>query len=1048
MNRLWTTREVEPNGPTILFNTQSLLDLRLIICVLGILLVIPSLAQRSVSGLVTNPIGEPLIGATITLKDGETGTLTDENGYYQLAIGRADSVLVFSFMGFKTKEIYLSSASQYDVSLEETISTLSEVVVTGYGSQIRSTLTGNIARVTGAALKSKPVSTIEQALQGQSAGVLIQGLTGKPNGIMRILIRGSSSISAGNQPLFVIDGIPLDNARANLSGAQLSPLADLNFNDVASVEILKDASAAAIYGSRASNGVVLISTKSGLRKDTKVELDYQWGLSSPTNKREFLNAAEYQELFLESARNLDEVQGNSSSGFNWLSWMERRFDRHAGPSDWRTGEADTNWQDLAFSERSPMQQASLSIAGGSDKTRFYSSLGFTDHVGILISNRFQRKSGRLNIDHEASKNLSIGVKMSLAHTFTHQVSNDGQFENPMQLVAQMPITPDRNYSGVVFQSGPNTIQPGELIDTPTAAYYNNLIEGEDSRKAVSGFRSLASTQLTYRPLKGLSLHGELAVDLLHRREDGFYGSRTRNGQAINGLGFALTGQRLNYNTKLYGDYQTISTTGHRITLTAGLEFQASRDDRSEVIGQDFPLDALRTLASAADISFGSSSISESSFLSYFTRLNYNYQQRYLLTLSSRIDGSSKFGQAKRYGWFPAASLGWVVSRESFLSNSRILSFMKLRASYGLTGNAFITNFRSLGLYAAESYNNESGLQPTQLANPDLSWESTLQWNLGLHFGLFDDRLSGEIDVYNRDTRDLLLNVQLPYTSGFSSQLRNIGRMENKGIELVVYLQNLVGEFSWKTSLNMAWNRNEVKALANEGDIVDPNFLNAVKVGHPLGVFYGVEYAGVDPANGDALFYLNQEGQERATTNDFNQANFTVIGNPHPDWFGGITNTFQWKGLSLDLNLQVVFGHEIHNYAGQWMSCQACWLDNQTKDQLDRWQKPGDQTVVPKAILFGGNGDQWRSSRYLSDGSYLRLKTLSLAYDWPATLLRKIKIKSLRLYLSGQNLWTLTNYDGWDPEVSTDVWTNNVNVGSDFYSVPQAKTIVFGVKVGF
>jgi TonB-dependent starch-binding outer membrane protein SusC len=390
----------------------------------------------------------------------------------------------------------------------------------------------------------------------------------------------------------------------------------------------------------------------------------------------------------------------------------------------------------------------------------------------------------------------------------------------------------------------------------------------------------------------------------------------------------------------------------------------------------------------------------------------------------------------------------VLSEEGFLNNNRILSFLKVRGSYGFTGNAGIGNFQHLGLYGAQAYNGQSGLAPTQIPNPDLEWEKSAQTDIGIDFGLFNNRLNGEIDYYYKKTTDLLLDVPVPATSGFAVQTQNIGAVENKGLEFVLNSNNLVGAFKWNTSFNIAFNRNKVLKLAPGQDLIDNNILNVVKVGHPIGAFFGAEYAGVDPANGDALFYKNTPESGRETTNDFTKANFVVLGSPAPTVIGGITNSFSWKGLSLDVVLQGVGGNEIYNLAGRYMSCQGCEIDNQTRDQLKHWDKPGDITNVPEPRFRVPNGDQERNSRYLSDGAYLRMRTVNLGFDLPKSVIGKVKLARAKVYFVGQNLLTFTKYDGWDPEVTSDDYADNVVSGLDFYSAPQPKTYAFGINIGF
>lgn len=397
----------------------------------------------------------------------------------------------------------------------------------------------------------------------------------------------------------------------------------------------------------------------------------------------------------------------------------------------------------------------------------------------------------------------------------------------------------------------------------------------------------------------------------------------------------------------------------------------------------------------------------------------------------------------------------MLSEEDFLKENNLLSFLKLRASWGVSGNADIGNFQSLGLYGAGNYNGVSTLNPEQIANPGLTWERSTELDFGIDFGLFDNRLSGEVDYYIKNTTDLLLNVPVPATSGFSNQFQNVGELRNRGVELVLNSNNFTGKFSWTTSLNLAYNQNEVLSLAGGQTIIDDGSnMNVVKVGEPIGTFFGAEYAGVDPQNGDALWYINAMDDNgniidpTATTNDYSEANFVVLGSPLPNVIYGLDNTFSYGGLTLNVRFQGQTGNQIHNGGGLFMSCNACWFDNQTRDQLERWQQPGDVTDVPQARLGYSNGDQIRSSRYLSEGSYLRLKNVTLSYDLPARWFSKAGLRDVRVYATGTNLLTFTKYDGWDPEVTTDYLASNIIYGVDFYSAPQPKNIVFGLRLGF
>ncbi|MCC6463244.1 MAG: TonB-dependent receptor [Saprospiraceae bacterium] len=999
-------------------------------------------AQRAVTGRVTElSSGEPLIGATLTVKGTTTGTTTDADGRYSIRVGKDADVLVVKYTGYRGQEITVGTRSNVDVAMEQNAELIDEVVVIGYGKQIKSTLTGNIVKVSGDNVKAMPVVSVEQALQGQAAGVYIESTNGKVGGAMRMRVRGVGSINAGTEPLFVVDGIPLAKDARNTSGADMNPLADLNFNDIESIEVLKDASAKAIYGARGSNGVVIITTKSGKSGKSRIELDLQTGFTKATGRRDFLNSKEYIELFTEAANNADDLEGVPYDDPNsWTEFVFSRFRRYDGHTNWEDRIDQTDWQEEAF-RTGRVRNASLSFSGGNDKVRYFASGNLGLNEGVLLSNELSKNGGRLNLDFDATKRLKVGVGLSLARTSTRQVSNDNAFSTPLQLVALAPFTPKTDEDGILY-------------DRPVTTYYNGLIDIEDGSRKVNTFRTLANISGEYTITEHLGLHMEGAANLYNVRDDASFGERTENGSASKGYGYSAFAGATDYNANalLHWDQEFDA---HALGLDLGTEYFTSENTRTYVEGEQFPTDDFKTLASAASIKAGTSTITNYSFVSYFGRARYNFNRKYLLNLSARVDGSSRFGKDNRYAFFPAASAGWVLSEEGFLKENKALSFLKLRASWGVSGNADIENFLSQGLYNAGTYNGSSTLNPKQIANPGLTWEKSAELDFGVDFGLFDNRLSGEVDYYIKNTTDLLLNVPVPASSGFTNQFQNIGKLRNKGLELVLNSNNFSGAFSWTTSLNMAFNQNEVISLANGQTLIDDGSnMNVVKVGESIGTFYGAAYAGVDPQNGDALWFVNATDDNgnivdpTATTNDFSTANFVVLGSPMPDVIYGLDNTFSYGGLTLNIRLQGQQGNQIQNGGGQFMSCNACWFDNQTRDQLDRWQKPGDITNVPQARLGYTNGAETRSSRYLSEGSYLRLKNVTLAYDLPARWFGKNGFRDVRLYATATNLLTFTKYDGWDPEVTTDYLADNIIYGVDFYSAPQPKTIVFGLRAGF
>ena len=1009
--------------------------------------------QKTITGTVSGSEDKlPIIGATVLIKGTSTGVVTDINGKYQISASQG-ATIEFRYVGMKTKEVVVGASGVYDVALEFDLVGVNEVVVVGYGTQIKSKVTGSISKVDGGILKNIPVPTVEQALQGKTAGVFIESVNGKSTGTTNMRIRGSSSISATNQPLFVVDGIPLTTEPLNFSGAVINPLTSINFNDVESIDILKDAASSAIYGSRGANGVVIITTKKGISGATKLNFTIQSGFNEASHKRDFMNTDQYISYFRASAVNGD-VQEDIANGdplgtsTYWQNHVETRLKRYSGwaanldaSGNYLGSKVNTNWQDLAF-QKGKIFSADMSAQGGNDKLKYFTSLAYNNSEGILVSNGIEKISARLNIDNKVNKFIDLGFALSLNRTKIDQVSADNAFSTPMQLVALSPVTPPRDLDG-------------NLYNTPTTTYYNPLLDVEYATRDILEYRSIANGYLTFTLMDGLKWRNEFGFDLYNLKENGRYGKLTEAGTGINGYGFANYGQNQNITSKSYFDYLK-SFGDFGLSAVLGTEFQYTVVDNARTEGQQFPLDELKTLASAGLITVGTSSITKYSFLSYFSRVNFDYKAKYLITLSGRIDGSSRFGKNNRYGVFPAASLGWVLTKEDFLANSPVLSFLKLRTSYGLTGNAGIGNFGQLGLYGVANYNSLSGLTPSQIPNPDLGWESTRQLDFGVDYGFFKNRISGEIDYYIKKTKDLLLNVPVPSTSGYSTQLKNIGSVQNKGFEFVLNTNNVTGTFTWSTNFNFSYNQNEVTSLGTQ-TIIDQGsarYMNIVMVGQPIGVFYGAQYAGVDPANGDALWYINAKDpttgkiiNPKATTNTFTNANFVVLGSPTPNFLGAMTNTIGFKGIELAFTFQGVTGNKIHLIGDQWMAANGVWYDNQLTSQLASWKKPGDVTDVPEARLGWDNGDQSRNSRYLSDGSYVKLRSFMLSYEMPKKIVSKAGLDRMRIYIQAQNLLTFTKYKGWDPEVSTDFLNDNITSGCDFYSAPQPRSIVFGINIG-
>ena len=953
--------------------------------------------------------GTPIAGASVTLDKSKYSTVTNLDGSFEITPAANDTKLIISFVGFKTIEVSLTSNLSNIVLEEGGSQSLSEVVVVGYGTKIKKDITSSISRVTGKEFENLPLPSFEQALQGRAAGVFINSGSGKLGQGLNIRIRGISSISANQQPFVVIDGVPVLSQAIGSYDEPDNPLASINPDDIESIEVLKDAASSAIYGARASNGVILVTTKSGKAGKTKISAGVYHGWSKPTRKGEFLNAAQYKELFTAAAENV---------GYD----AAEEFEAETGTEDWNSNN-DINWTDLSF-QNGRIEQYNISLNGGDARTKFLVSGSWNDQKGILITNRLRRGNGRINLEHALNKNFKVGVNLSLSKTLNNRLYSDNSFTNPLQLNALSPLQLAYLPDG---KPNPNTI------------YYNNLIEVANSTKLVTNFQSISNAFAEWQIIPSLSFRSQVGLNWNNMQEEEYLGRETLDG-APGGYSFSnqVTSTIVTYTNTL--NFNKELSENQHFDALAGIEYQDGTIEGSSVTGRAFPDDRFTKIASAAIISDGSSDATRYTFASYFAKVNYKLNNRYLLGASYRIDGSSRFGKDNRYGSFPAASVGWIISEENFLRNSSVLSFLKLRASYGKTGNAEIGNFSSRSLFEAAAYAGISGLVTSQLGVPTLSWEKTNQFDIGLDFGFANNRISGEIDFFDKDTRDLLFDVPSPAVNGFSTITRNIGAMRNRGWEFVLNATILNGPFRWTASANISTYVNKVTRLVVP---VPPQSRTVGRLaeGQPFGQFYGLRFAGADPANGDALFYKN----DGSTTNDVSEADDMVIGNPNPDYYGGINTKVSYSGFDLDIQCQFVKGGDIYNVGGIFQSVNGDYFDNQTVDQMNYWKKAGDITNIPQPRLYEGNGTD-KSSRWVQDGSYFRVKSVNLGYNIPRKVLTRFKMDNARVYVAALNLFTFTKYTGYDPEVSASFY-NSVTLGHDFYTPPQAKTISIGLNIG-
>jgi len=982
--------------------------------------------SQEVSGTVSDSEGI-LPGATIMVKGTTRGVQTNVDGKFSIKDVGANAVLVFSFIGLKSQEISVVGRSTINVILVQDLSQLSEVVVIGFGKQSKRKVTDNMATISSDQINQIPVANVQGALVGKAAGVQITQINGKVEGGVKMRIRGIASISSSQEPLYVIDGMPMINDDESTTSAPINPLISLNPNDIESIQILKDASSAAIYGARGTNGVVLITTKQGKSGKTKISLNTSGGWSQATHKMKWLNTAQYVELFTEASAN------TWGAADLWLTEAGGVFDQQSNGKNWRTNEVDTNWQDLALVKGS-VQDHTFSVSGGDAKTLFFVSGGYNNTQGIVRGNNMDRYSYRGNLDHKISDKLRVGLNTSLSKTKISRIGTDNSFATPLQGIAQSPLSPAY-------------LDDGKTPNNQSTIYYNFLMQEYNGSWDLNIFRTLMNSYVEYKIAPSLSFRTDLGYDNNNQTEEYFAGSLTESA-STSGFADANAVQSDKYTISNYFTYTKTFKEIYDLEFVGGMSFEESSRKRQYVAGTGFPSDDLQTVESASEITAGSSSRTKYNFLSYFGRATFSILDKYLFKGSLRYDGSSRFGASNRYGLFPAASVGWIISEEAVFKESTTINLLKLRASFGQTGNAGIGNFASLGLFDGSAYNKLSAINPLQLPNDDLKWEKTNQVDAGLDFAFLNNRISGEIDYYVKKTNDLLLNEPLPGTSGWNSITRNVGSMSNKGFEFVLNSTNLKSaNFLWKTSLNLSTLDNKVVSLPG-GDIVAER--NIVREGETISSFYLVQYAGVDAANGDALFYRNTQNPDgtlnKTTTNNYNEAVRVISGNPYPSFMSGLTNTISLYNFDFSFTFQGEWGASMYNEGGKFQSGNARYEDNQTIDQLNRWQNPGDITTVPQARMYTTNGQQ-ASTRYLEKANFIRLRNLSLGYTFSKTLTQKLAVDRVRLYLTGVNLLTFTKYTGYDPESSYDNNGNsNIQKGIAFYSAPPAKTLTIGLNI--
>lgn len=1029
-------------SPTTLM-LKRLADYRLFFLVFfacGILGIENTYAQtRTITGTVTSAEkGEPLPGVTILEKGTDNGSVTDLDGSYRLTVSD-EAVLVFSFVGYQTEEIRTRNRSVINLEMEEDVRQLQELVVVGYGTVKKNDLTGSVTSLSEKDLTPGPIASVEQMLQGRAAGVQITQNSGEPGGAMAIKIRGANSISAGNQPLYVIDGLPIDNS-AVITGTGAgfvgnnnprNPLATLNPNDIASIEILKDASATAIYGSRGANGVIMITTKKGKEGTIKVNYDTYYGIQTVANRLELLNPQQYQRV-------LNEIIADGG-----------------GSQEERVGEIQnggTDWQEELY-RNAPVQNHNLSFSGGDQNTSYFFSLGYFNQQGVVKYSGMERYNARMNLENRKSERYAVGINLNTSYIYDDYVSNGvGINENAGAIYAALNYDPTIT---IFDDDGDFNRSEFITIDNPVA-----LAIGEDA--FMKTYRTFGTVYGEYFLLPSLSAKLNVGGDVSNSRRDVFIDPITIEGRGQNGIATIISGMRsnflvegtLNYN-KEFGDI-------HKVNAVAGVTTQSFVNENFTAGARDFVVPTIRTYGLGAgnqELNRVGSSRQENRLLSYLGRVNYSLLDRYLLTVSFRADGSSRFGPNNRFGYFPSMAAAWKLSEENFFSQIRALSVLKLRASYGVTGNQEIPNFAYLttfnnGRDVLMDDRRKTALSPSRNANPDLKWESTRQFNVGMDFGFFNGRIHSSLDYYHSLTTDLLLALPVPRSTGYATMLSNVGSMKNYGVEFQIDTRNLVGEFEWNTGFNISTNRNEVISLGPLDEIITGGLgfstdVSITRPGDPIRSFYGYEVIGVWQENDDFSVVKDDVAPGDLKLRDINgdstitAEDRTIIGKTFPDFNWGFTNTFRYKNLELSAYLEGVHGISMLNNNMVDVYYPINFRRNKVAEPyLNRWTPDNPTNLYPSFVNPTVQGKREVNTRTVEDASFIRLQNVRLAYHLPVTNLGFIR--NITLYASGQNLLTFTNYSGVDPAA-------NANGGAvlkiDYNSYPFARTYMFGLNVG-
>jgi TonB-dependent starch-binding outer membrane protein SusC len=1000
-----------------------------------------------VKGIIKDAEGKPVAGASITIKGTTKGTNSGNDGSFTIALNSPNDVIEISYIGFKKQTIEVKGRTTIDVQLEEVKSQLNDVVVVGYGTQKKSDITGAISSVRNKEFKDQPVSNLAQSIQGKVAGILVTTPSGTPGAGLLVSVRGA------NNPLYVVDGVPMisesnsalstsynTNGDQEGSGQNISSISDINPDDIESIEILKDASSASIYGARAANGVVLITTKRGKNGKTEFSLNSFSGIQNVARKIPFLDSKGFVALE-EDARKQDLIAYNQDpTPFNdAYPGFDPAVLTNPLPDSWNTG-VNTNWENQIF-RTAPINNLQLSARGGNEKTKFFIAGNYFDQQGIVIENYYKRASFRMNLDNKVSNTVSIGANVAFTYGKNRRSFNDDTYTGIVtNAIGASPLMPVYNADGSYADY--TQYQASWLSDNPVKS-------AKEIKAFTTNYRFLGTVFTDIQILKTLKFRSSFTTDYSNVIDNQFFDPITSDGAPVGGK--AIEG---NYRSVTWLNENILTYTNSfgksNLNAVGGFTVQTSKAPEQKVIqGQGFPQGS--GLEDVYDASIITPVILPPpigwGLVSFLGRVNYSYDEKYLLTASARYDGSSRFAPGHQWGLFPAFSAGWVLTKEKFFDKSEQLTNLKLRVSYGLTGDQEIPAAQFSNLWIPARYDGNAGLKPSDIGNPDLTWQRNKMFNIGADFEIQHGKLSGSLEYFKGDRTKLLAQSVLPATSGFGSYYTNAGDIENKGVELsLMYYPVKKSGFSWSISFNISYIKDKIKSLYSDNEEIfaytDLFPTHILKVGQAVGTFLGYKYLGVDPQTGNPNYSDSLQPLGKAT----------------PDYFGGLTNDFKYKNWDLSISTQFSIGNKVYNLIrttyqtlgyspGGWDANNVLYqvYANNATVVNKRWEKPGDKTDIPRASLIFQNYNQ-QSSQFIENASFFRIRTVNLGYTFKPK--HPGVYSSLRLYLQAQNLWVLTKYYGFDPEVSSNGGSNPETAGVDYAAYPQARTFTFGVNFNF